>query len=161
MITVRAYKQDGSEHRTWQAQIVQQQGSLLVLNAEFAEEVQHDLLGTIPSGTLSVEYYWLDRWYNIFRFHKPDGTVRNYYCNVNTPPEFDGENLKYVDLDIDILVSKDFSYAVLDLDEFESNAVRYRYTPEVKTRAHQALGELRTLIETRSFPFNERPSRTN
>jgi len=161
MITVRAYKQDGSEHRTWQAQIVQQQGSLLVLNAEFAEEVQHDLLGTIPSGTLSVEYYWLDRWYNIFRFHKPDGTVRNYYCNVNTPPEFDGQDLKYVDLDIDILVSNDFSYAVLDLDEFESNAVRYRYTPEIKTRAHQALGELRTLIETRSFPFNERPSRTN
>ena len=155
MITVRAYKQDGSEHRTWKAQIVQQQGSLLVLNAEFAEEVQHNLLGTIPSGTLSVEYYWLDRWYNIFRFHKPDGSIRNYYCNVNTPPEFDGRDLKYVDLDIDILVGDDFSYSVLDLEEFESNAVRYGYTPEVRTKAHQALDELRTLIERRGFPFNE------
>ena len=155
MITVRAYKQDGSEHRTWQAQVVKQEGSLLVLNAEFLEEVQHNLLGTIPLGTLSVEYYWLDRWYNIFRFHKADGTVRNYYCNVNTPPEFDGQDLKYIDLDIDILVGNDFSYAVLDLDEFESNAVRYRYSPEIRFKAHQALGELRTLIETRSFPFND------
>lgn len=155
MITVRAYKYDGSEHRTWTAKLLSHVDPLVVLDAQFAAEVQHDLLGTIPSGTLSVEYYWLDRWYNIFRFYRPDGELRNYYCNVNVPPTFDGSVLRYIDLDIDILVSADLSYSVLDLEEFEQNAIIYSYPQEIREHAQQALEQLKRLIETRSFPFSE------
>lgn len=155
MITVRAQKYDGSQHRSWPARITRQEGSLLVLDAQFAEEVQHDLLGTIARGTLSVEYYWLDRWFNIFRFSQPDGQLRNYYCNVNVPPEFDGQILSYVDLDIDILVQPDFSYEILDLDEFDINATRYGYSEEVIDSAKQAVRDLVGLIETRDFPFSQ------
>jgi protein associated with RNAse G/E len=154
-VTVRAYKFDGSEHRSWPAEIVQHDGSLVVLHAFFQEEVRHQILGTIPCGTLSVEYYWLDRWYNVFRFYKPNGEVRNYYCNVNVPPEFDGQNLRYIDLDIDILVNADHSYEVLDLADFEENALRYNYPQKIQTRAHNAVIELQQLIESRSFPFDE------
>ncbi|MFN2579381.1 MAG: DUF402 domain-containing protein, partial [Pyrinomonadaceae bacterium] len=79
------------------------------------------------------EYYWLDRWYNIFRFLEHDGKTRLFYCNVNTPPVFADDSLTYVDLDIDVLVQPDLSYQVLDVDEFESNAARYGYSAEVKT----------------------------
>ncbi len=153
MITVRAYKYDGSEHRSWTARILEQDGSLLVLDAEFAEEVQHDLLGTIARGTLSIEYYWLDRWYSVFRFSQPNGALRNYYCNINVPPSFDGEVLSYVDLDIDILVHTDFSYEILDLDEFDQNAELYGYSAAVRDNARRAVEEIVALIETRSFPF--------
>lgn len=155
IITVRAFKHDGSEHRSWLARVLRVEGPLVVLSGEFESEVQHQLLGTIPSGTLSIEYYWLDRWYNIFRFHRPDGKLRNYYCNVNVPPEFDGETLKYVDLDIDILVNSDFSYQILDLDEFERHANLYGYSEEIRANAMQAVLELEALIEHRSFPLNE------
>jgi protein associated with RNAse G/E len=155
MITVRAYKHDGSPHRSWPARVLRQDGSLLVLDAEFAEEVQHELLGTIASGTLSVEYYWLDRWYNIFRFSHPTGELRNFYCNVNVPPSFDGQVLSYVDLDIDIVVNTDFSYQLLDLEEFDQNADRYEYSPETRAAVARAVQELIKLIETRSFPFSE------
>ena len=152
-ITVRACKYDGSEHRRWPARVLREEGSLLVLEAVFAEEISHDLLGTIVSGTTSIEYYWLDRWYNVFRFSQPDGQLRNYYCNVNVPPRFEGEVLSYVDLDIDILVEPDFSYRVVDLGDFEENALRYGYSEVVKQSANHALAELIGLIETRSFPF--------
>ena len=79
MITVRACKYDGSEHRRWPAKVLKQEGSLLVLDASFPEDITHDLLGTILSGTRSIEYYWLDRWYNIFRFYQPNGELRSYY----------------------------------------------------------------------------------
>jgi protein associated with RNAse G/E len=154
-VTVRAYKFDGSEHRQWPAEIVRQDESLLVLQATFQEQVEHQLLGTIPCGTLSVEYYWFDRWYNVFRFHELNGDVRNYYCNVNIPPEFDGQNLKYVDLDIDVLVRTDLSYEVLDLRDFQENAVRYGYPSEIREQAHNAVIELQGLIRSRSFPFND------
>ena len=122
MILVRTYKYDGGEHRSWSAQVVKQEGSLIVLDARFSDEVVHDLLGTIAVGTHSLEYYWLDRWYNVFRFAQPDGKLRNYYCNVNVPAKFDGETLSYVDLDLDILVDPDFSYTVLDITDFKRNA---------------------------------------
>ena len=155
MITVRAHKYDGSIHRSWRAEVLRQESSLIVLDAVFADEVQHDLLGTIARGTVSLEYYWLDRWYNVFRFQQPTGELRNYYCNVNIPPTFDGQLLTYVDLDIDILVNADFSYSVLDQEEFDENANVYGYSDDVRKQAELAVVELKELIETRSFPFGE------
>ncbi|MCM3903690.1 MAG: DUF402 domain-containing protein [Pyrinomonadaceae bacterium] len=155
MITVRAHKYDGSEHRTWNAKVLRQEGSLLVLDATFDKEINHELLGTITSGTTSIEYYWLDRWYNIFRFAKPSGELRSYYCNVNVPPTFDGQVLSYVDLDIDILVEPDLSYRVVDLEDFEQNADRFGYSEDVQAKARQGLERLVELIEARAFPFSD------
>jgi len=153
-VEVQAFKYDGKLHRTWSAELISREDSLVVLDAKFSEEIVHELLGTIASGTHSLEYYWLDRWYNIFRFAQPDGSLRNYYCNVNVPAKFDGETLSYVDLDLDILVNPDFSYLVLDREDFETNARVYGYTDEVKANAQQALAELVSMIETRAFPFD-------
>jgi uncharacterized protein len=155
MITVRAYKLGGSENRSWEAELLRQKDSLLVLDAQFNEEVNHDLLGTIVPGTRSVEYYWLDRWYNIFRFSSPGGVLRNFYCNVNVPPKFDGLTLTYVDLDIDILVEPDFSYRIVDQEEFQNNALLYAYPPDIRSNAQKGMEELIKLIETRAFPFGE------
>src|SRR6476620_1841374 len=58
-IEVRAYKYDGVLHRTWDAELVRREGTLIVLDARFPDEVVHDLLGTIAVGTQSLEYYWL------------------------------------------------------------------------------------------------------
>ena len=154
-VNVRAYKYDGALHRSWGAELVRKEGSLVVLDAKFPDEIVHELLGTIAAGTHSLEYYWLDRWYNVFRFAEPDGKLRNYYCNVNVPAKFDGETLSYVDLDLDILVDPDFSYSVLDIADFERNAELFGYTEEVKANARQALAELATMIKTRAFPFSD------
>lgn len=153
-IEVRAYKYDGLLHRSWNAELISQQGSLIILDAKFSDEIIHDLLGTIAIGTHSLEYYWLDRWYNVFRFAQPDGKLRNYYCNVNVPPTFDGKTLSYVDLDLDILVEPDFAYRILDVADFERNAESYGYSSEVQTNARRAVDELVTMIETRAFPFS-------
>lgn len=126
-----------------------------MLDARFDRDIEHEWLGTISVGTASVEYYWLDRWYNVFRFSEPTGELKNYYCNINAPPAFDGRVLSYVDLDIDVLVEPNFSYRVLDLAEFEQNTERYAYPIEIQNNARRAVGELIGLIEARSFPFDE------
>jgi hypothetical protein len=154
-IVVRAQKYDGTEHRSWAARVVEQTDLLLILDAVFDDEIEHDLIGTIVSGTISTEYYWFNRWYNVFRFSDQNGALQSFYCNVNMPPNFDGYVLSYIDLDIDVLVKPDFSYQVLDLEDFEENARRYDYPLDVRENAHAALAELIRLIETRSFPFDE------
>jgi uncharacterized protein len=154
-ITVRTFKFDGTEHRRWSASVRQRQDTLLVLDALFETEIQHPLLGTIDAGTLSLEYYWLDRWYNVFRFMHPEGTLRNFYCNVSVPPVLNHNVLSYIDLDIDILVAPDLSFRILDEDEFKDNAARYNYPVEIKERAQSAVAELVALINSRAFPFSD------
>ena len=152
-IAVCVRKYDGTEHRRWEADLVEQRESLIVLEGVFEGEVDHHLMGRINSGTRSVEYYWRDRYYNVFRLTEPTGTFRSFYCNISTPAELVDGVLTYVDLDIDILVEPDFSYRVIDLDDFEANVIQHGYPVEIQTRAHEALTELISLIGTRQFPF--------
>ena len=154
-ITVRVFRYDGSEYRRWGARLARRKDSLIVLDAEFEYDVDHQLLGNIQRGTRTIEYYWLDRWYNVFRFLQDDGKTRLFYCNINTPPTIANGVLSYIDLDIDILVHPDLSYQTLDLDEFERNAAEFNYASHVRRQARAALNELISMIESRQFPFRQ------
>lgn len=155
-ITVEARKYDSSLHRTWQTRLLRREDSLIVVEGEFEREVRHPQLGLIAVGTRSVEYFWTDRWYSVFRFCEPSGELRNYYCNVNQPAVLEDGTLSFVDLDIDVLVAPDFAYSILDRDEFTFNARRFNYPPEVLNEAENALHEILDLIERRRFPFSDR-----
>jgi protein associated with RNAse G/E len=171
-ITVRVLKYDGTEYRRWSARI-KKSGTgvapvnhardacitcddlLIVLDAEFEYGVKHEVLGKIPRGTRTAEYYWFNRWYNIFRFLEKDGSTRLWYCNINTPPKLENGVLSYIDLDIDVLVQPDFAYQVLDIDEFEHNANLFGYPEKVRRDVQRAISEVTSLIEARQFPFME------
>ena len=154
LITVNSRKYDLKIRRTWQCELVERNEALIVLVGAFDRYVEHPGLGSIRRGTISQEYFWLDRWYNIFRFHEPDGTLRNYYCNVAMPPTFENGILDYVDLDIDILVWPDGRYEVVDRDDFESNALKYGYPREILQRSEKSENDILGMIERREFPFN-------
>lgn len=147
-------KYDGSLHRSWKAELLRRTNSLLVFVGEFAEEITHQHLGVIGRGTTSYEFFWLDCYYNVFRFHEPDGAFRNFYCNINLPPVFADDVLEYVDLDVDVLVWTDFSYQILDADEFEENAARFSYPNRLREQVLAAQNELIDKIENRLFPFD-------
>jgi uncharacterized protein len=151
---VRSCKHDGRLQRSWPARVARREGSLIVLDAFFAEEVRHALIGTIEAGTLSTEFFWTDRWYSVFRFEAPDGRLLKFYCNINTPPTIEPGVLTFVDLDVDVLVEPDYSYEVLDEDEFERHEELYQYPAAYRVNVQEALDELRHLIEYRRFPFS-------
>jgi len=153
-IVVVVRKFDGAEHRRWSAQLVDKSDSLITLDATFDEHIEHDLLGSVPAGTISREYYWLDRWYNVFRFSDSEHRLKQFYCNINMPPHFDGKTISYVDLDIDVLVEPDLSHRILDVEDFEQNSKIYSYPVEVQNAARAALEDVVRLIESRAFPFN-------
>jgi protein associated with RNAse G/E len=152
-VFVESRKYDGRLHRSWTARLVRVEGALVVVEGTFDEEVAHPNLGVIEPGTISREFYWTDRWYSVFRFQRPGGRLRNYYCNVNEPARFDGETLRFVDLDIDLLVAPDMTYTILDEDEFAAHAARFKYSTETRRRARAAVDELIDLVTRRLFPF--------
>jgi protein associated with RNAse G/E len=153
--SIRVLRYDGTEHRRWNARLARRDRSLIVLEAEFDVEVQHLHLGHIPLGARTVEYYWQNRWYNVFEFLDDAGKPRLWYCNVNLPPVIAESSITYVDLDLDIIVRTDFSYQILDSDEFEQHARIFGYPEDVQESARKALTELISRIENRQFPFTE------
>ena len=154
IITINSRKFDGEIHRSWKAELIRRKNSLLELVGIFEFEVNHPHLGFIRRATISYEYYWLDRWYNVFRFHEPDGELRNFYCNLNMPPMLNNGVLDYIDLEIDVLVWKDFSFEILDMDEFEEKAAKFNFPADLKIKTEKSLDELLKMIKIRQFPFD-------
>lgn len=154
IVTINSRKFDWKIHRSWQAEFLEEENSLLTFVGVFEKEVKHSKLGVIRRNTVSYEFYWLNRGYNVFRFHEPEGDLRNFYCNLNLPPKFENDVLDYVDLDVDVLVWKDFSLEILDLDEFETNAQKFNYPQQIRVEVDKNLNELLSLIEQRQFPFD-------
>ena len=152
-IAVHSCKYDGRVHRRWPARVSRREGPLLVLDAFFAEEVRHPLIGTIEAGTHSTEFFWTDRWYSVFRFQTPAGRLLRFYCNINTPARLEAGVLSFIDLDVDVLVEPDYTYTVLDEDEFDLHARLYGYPETYRENVARALGELVGLIDSRRFPF--------
>src|SRR5580765_1994739 len=152
-VTINARKYDQNIRRSWQGGLISSNENLLVVVGRFESEVEHSGLGTIKQNTVSVEYFWLDRWYNIFKFHEADGSLRNYYCNIAMPATFADGILDYVDLDIDLVVWPNRKYEVLDRDDFERNTAKYGYPEDITDRAEASVNELIVMIERNEFPF--------
>jgi uncharacterized protein len=155
-VTINSRKSDGLIHKSWKAELLSETDELLTFVGIFEKEITHPHLGVIRRGTVSYEFYWKNRWFNIFRFHEPEGELRNFYCNLNEPPRFENGVLDYVDLDIDVLIWKDFSLQILDLDEFEAHALKYGYSATLLENVEAGLKELLSMIEKKAFPFDNK-----
>ena len=151
-ITVNSRKYDGTIGRSWQAELARVTPGFLELIGRFESNVEHPALGLIKEGTISHEYFWIDRWYNIFRFQEPTGELRNYYLNLTMPPIYSKGVLDYVDLDIDILVWQDGRCEVLDRDDFENNARAFGYPDELKQKVELELETLLTMVRRDELP---------
>lgn len=154
LITINSRKFDDRIHRSWQARLLEETEEFYLLVGEFDSEVKHSKLGVIGRGTVSYEYYWKNEWYNVFRFHEPNGELRNFYCNINRPPQLADNILDYIDLEIDILVWRDFSLEILDLDEYEESSQKFDFSDDVKYKVEESLNKLLEMIKEKAFPFD-------
>ena len=154
-IRVEKAKYDGTIQAAWKSELLDHAGSLLRSVVPSGKPVYVlDRSRWVKSGktTCAVELYFEDRWYNVWHLH--DTTTALWYCNVSLPAEFDGETLRWVDLDIDIQCYPDGSLEVLDEDEFEQHRVELGYPDEVVEGALAARDEALRLAQERVFPFD-------
>ena len=100
------------------------------------------------TGDRFVEYYYTDRWYNIFAVHdREDGNVKGWYCNIGKPAVIEDGVVSYVDLALDLWVSTDGKQTVLDEEEFE----KLDLSEELR------LGALKGLDEVKQLFLNDKP----
>lgn len=114
--------------------------------------------GTRRPTTTTIEYFPTGRWYNVISlFDTASGALERHFCNVLLPAEWDGAELSYVDLDLDLDVTPDGRATVEDLDDFRRNARSWCYPASVRRGALAALRELRALAARGEPPFTADP----
>jgi hypothetical protein len=112
---------------------------------------------TFETGDRFTEWYFADRWYNIFQIASPDGTLKGWYCNVAEPAELSPDAIRCRDLLLDLWVAPTGVTRILDEDEF---AAASDLTPDQRHHAQTALAELRRLVHARLPPFDLLPPST-
>jgi protein associated with RNAse G/E len=152
-IYVCSTKYDGAPHWQFDSWFVHEDGPLLITSNFAGQEL------TTSDGPWTTPYddrnhFWQDRWYNVIRMDLPQGGgLYGWYCNVTTPAQYDGETVRYADLDLDVWVPPEGEPEVLDEDEFAENAARMRYPDDVLREARRAVEELLGLARAGDFPF--------
>ena len=121
----------------------------IVLEARFDRADMPFLDVVFKTGDRFVEYYYIDRWYNIFAVHdREDDKLKGWYCNIGKPAVFEDSTVSYIDLALDLWVSTSGKQTVLDQDEFEA----LELSEELRTGALRGLEELKELFLNDTLP---------
>jgi Uncharacterized domain/protein associated with RNAses G and E len=115
----------------------------ITLEALFTRDDMPFMDVTFKKGDRFVEYYYVDRWYNIFVvYDRDDGKIKGWYCNIGKPAVIEDHVVSYVDLALDLWVSTDGKQTVLDQDEFEALGLN----DELRQSALRGLEDLKKLF---------------
>jgi len=121
----------------------------MTLEAQFDRDDRPFLNIVLKKGDRFVEYYYSDRWYNIFEIYdRDDGQLKGWYCNVGMPAIFGDGIVSYVDLALDLWVSADGKQTVLDEDEFDE----LNLSDELRVKALSGLSELKFHFDEKNPP---------
>lgn len=151
-IQIQSYKHDESLHRIWE------KATVVDVTDEYVVVVNKRTKVIESNGRFwhtrepSVTWFYREKWYNIIGIIKKDGI--HFYCNIASPFMIDDEALKYIDYDLDIKVVDDFSYNVLDRNEYNKHQAKMNYSPKLKAILEVELNNLKQLIENRETPFD-------
>jgi protein associated with RNAse G/E len=140
-MVVQKLMYDGSRGYRWVGQEIQRDADHLFFTAVFDRQGRDLGYVRFDKGDVFYEWYYFDRWYNVFQIYSEAGDLKGWYCNITRPARVDGDELTFVDLALDLWVWPDMQYLVLDEDEFDELAAS-TYSAEDIAAARAALAEL-------------------
>ena len=127
----------------YEGDVLQRDENSVTLEALFTREDMPFKDVIFKKGDRFVEYFYTDRWYNIFTIHDRDnGKIKGWYCNIGKPAEIKDDVVSYVDLALDLWVAADGKQTVLDEDEFEELDL----SAELSAAALKGLEDLKELF---------------
>lgn len=91
----------------------------------------------LQAGTLSFGYFWPDRPYNAYHWVSQKGESLGVYFNISDRTEISDSQVYWRDLIVDVLVTPDGHYQVIDEDEVPDNLDAH-----IRRKINSALAEL-------------------
>ncbi|MBN1287925.1 MAG: DUF402 domain-containing protein [Anaerolineae bacterium] len=146
-VTVIKLSAAGREVWRWQGRLLARGTTWVQIEARFNAGTKDLGYVTLCPGDRFVEWYYTDRWYNIFEIH--GDTLKGWYCNIARPAQIDGDVICHEDLALDLFVYPDGRTVPDDEDEFEALAL----DDAERAAALDAVQTLRKMAAARRPPF--------
>lgn len=156
MTTMTVIKNDHTGQEVWRyaGRLLARGTSWVKLEAFFNRPDRATPYHTFRQGDRFIEWFYSDRWYNIFEIHDRDGdALKGWYCNIGFPAEIGEESVSYIDLALDLLVYPDGRQLVLDEDEFAAMPL----SPQIREKGKASLAELQGLFQDRLARIGAQP----
>jgi GrpB-like predicted nucleotidyltransferase (UPF0157 family)/predicted RNA-binding protein associated with RNAse of E/G family len=101
-----------------------------------------------------VYFELIGKWFSVGKIRDVQGKFKGYYCDIVTPPRLlaDG-GLELTDLFLDLWVSPDLRYKVLDEEELEEAYRKGWIVEQLYERAKKELKRLVASVEKQEFPL--------
>lgn len=149
-ITVTKCNHLGEAVWHYDGELVERAATFVCLAARFARDDVDAGYVVFRRGDLMTEWFYNDRWYNVFRIEDvDDGRLKGWYCNIGRPARLSATDVAYDDLALDVFVSPGGDILVLDEDEFAALAL-----PEADVAAcWSAVDAIRAAVVGRVAPF--------
>jgi len=123
----------------------------IILNAFFNRDDRDDGYFVWQRNDRFLEWYYTDRWYNVFKIHDRDtDAIRGWYCNISRPAVITDFLVYADDLELDVFVSP--AGEIILKDEAEFNALDI--SAEDRARALEAADAIRQLAAAKTPPFD-------
>ena len=152
-IAITSLKHDLKLHRRWKENIVLFADDHVIIGGNDQTIVEEANRGVWRTTEPAIFYFDRRFWFNIILLKSENNFY--YYCNLSSPFTYKDKTLNYIDYDIDVIVQSDFSYQIIDQDEFEENRVKYNYPKHISRSIMKGTAELEDWIRGRKDPFNE------
>ncbi len=151
-VTIRKLDHAGRQVTTYPGRVLRREGHAVMLRTGW-DRAPLDLgFVVLEPGDCWTEYFYTDRWYNIFEICASDGRLKGWYCNVTRPACISANEVAAEDLALDLWVAPDGECRVLDEDEFAALPL----APAEREAAQQALAELQAMVVQKAAPFDRR-----
>ncbi len=147
-------KYDGSLHYRFAVRVVHESEELVVTYRP-PGVVMESYRGTWVSKRHLMGFYWPDRHHNLCIMWNGGWEPRQHYVNIATPAEWDGQAVRCVDLDLDVIRPADNSAIIIDdEDEFERHIDTFDYPDELVDTCRGEVARVTRLLEERRGPFS-------
>lgn len=146
-------KYNGAFHRSWEKNIILSYEHDFLIgynNKTIVKETNGEKWRTTEP---ALFYFTKQHWFNVIILFNEDGFY--YYCNISSPFELKKHELHYIDFDIDFIVQSNFSYEIVDLDEYKKNKQIYAYPNQIQAEIQLAKKQVEQLIKQRKSPFSK------
>ncbi len=150
-VLVRKLNSTGQVVISYDGDIVDRSETSIVLAATWSRPLLDLGYTVFEPGARFLEWFFTDRWYNIFQIHGVAGDLRGWYCNVAAPAVISETEIDCRDLYLDLWVTASGDTLLLDEDEFNADLL---LDDETRTHALAAVHELRAMVQHRAPPFD-------
>jgi uncharacterized protein len=150
--SIRVYKlnEKGQKVLHYDGVVLTRKAHCIHLEAIFTRQDYVAAYHTFRQKDRMLEWFYDDRWYNIFQMHDvDDDRLKGWYCNVTRPAQFKPDGIYAEDLALDLMVYPNGHYVILDEDEFDALDI----DPDTRQNARQGLQDLIHLVHNRQEVF--------